>query len=56
MNGNEENALEKYEAIIKEAKELVAVVKRYVAPTREDDFCSRSELMNALNDFNKKLK
>lgn len=56
MKENNENASEKYEAIIKEAKELVAVVRRYVAPTREDKFCSRSELMNTLNDFEKKLK
>lgn len=56
MKGNNEIAIEKYEAIIKEAKELVAVVRRYVAPTREDKFCSRSELMNALNNFNNKLK
>lgn len=42
--------------IIEEAKKFVEVVKRYVAPTKEDDFCSRSELMNTLNDFEKKLK
>lgn len=56
MKGNDENASEKYEAIIKEAKHFASVVKRYVAPTSEDDFCSRSELINTLNDFNKKLK
>lgn len=56
MKENNEISLEKYEAIINEAKHFVSVVKRYVAPTKEDDFCSRSELMNALNNFNNKLK
>ena len=56
MKENNEISLEKYEAIINEAKHFASVVRRYVAPTREDDFCSRSELMNMLNDFEKKLK
>lgn len=56
MKENNEISLEKYEAIINEAKHFVSVVKRYVAPTKEDGFCTRSELMNTLNDFEKKLK
>lgn len=56
MKENNEIALEKYEAFINEAKHFASVVRRYVAPTKEDDFCSRSELMNALNNFNNKLK
>ena len=55
MKENNEIALEKYEAIIKEAKHFASVVRRYVAPTKEDDFCSRSELMNELNDLERAI-
>lgn len=32
--------------------EFADIVRRYVAPTRDDKFCSRSELMQALAKFN----
>lgn len=45
---------EKYPAYIRAdlLAEFADIVRRYVAPTRDDKFCSRSELMQALAKFN----
>lgn len=36
--------------------EFSDTIRRYVCPTRDDKFCSRSELLHALAKFNELIK